>query len=83
MKKVVFAILLAISAEAGIFSTVSGMTMEEQKPLSSYTIDTAGVNPRVYEFTPKNDKDTLCVIVFGNATSGDGVSVPAMQCFKK
>ena len=69
------------SAQAGVFSTVSGMTMEEVEPLSSYTIDTAGVNPRVYEFVPKNDKTKLCIVVFGNADGG--VSIPAMQCFKR
>ena len=69
------------SAKAGVFSTVSGMAMEEVEPLSSYTIDTAGINPRIYEFVPKNDKTKLCVVVFGNADGG--VSIPAMQCFKR
>ena len=84
MKKIIFAIAILtiglVTAQAGIFSTVSGMTMEQKKPLSEYTIDTAGINPRVYEFIPKNDRTKLCVIVFGNS---EKAPVPAMQCFKK
>jgi len=72
---------LSVYGYAGLFSTVSGLTMKEIKPLSSYTLGTTGINPRVYEFTPQNDKSILCVVVFGN--SDNGTSVPAMQCFKK
>jgi len=80
INKLLLIVSISIYSYAGMFSTVSGMTMDEVKPLSSYTIDTAGFNPRVYEFIPKNDKTKLCVIVFGNA---DGVSIPAIQCFKR
>ena len=73
---------LSVYGYAGLYSTVSGLlTMKEIKPLSSYTLGTTGINPRVYEFTPQNDKSILCVVVFGN--SDNGTSVPAMQCFKK
>ena len=82
MKKVITLIILTLTiSQAGMFSTVSGMTMEEIKPNSSYTIDTAGINPRIYEFTPKANPDKICVVVFGNADGG--VSIPAMQCFDK
>jgi hypothetical protein len=81
MKKILLLVTtIGIYSYAGMFSTMSGMTMEEIKPLSSYTIDTAGINPRVYEFIPKNDKTKLCIVVFGNS---DKLSVPAMQCFER
>ena len=81
MKKLLLITFLSVLSYAGMFSTISGMAMDEVKPLASYTIDTAGVNPRVYEFIPKNDKTKLCIVVFGNADNG--VSIPAMQCFKR
>jgi hypothetical protein len=68
-------------SQAGMFSTISGMAMQEVKPDHSYTIDTAGLNPRVYEFTPKANPNKICVVVFGNSKSG--ISIPAMQCFDK
>ncbi len=83
MKKIcliILALIITTTLQAGMFSTVSGMTMKEVKPLSSYTIDTAGINPRVYEFVPQNDQTKLCVVVFSNADNS--TSVPAMQCFK-
>jgi hypothetical protein len=80
MKQILSIILLSVVSYAGMFSTVSGMVMDEKKPLASYTIDTAGINPRVYEFTPQNDKTKLCVVVFANSDRG---AIPAMQCFKK
>ena len=80
MKKILLILSLFLYSNAGVFSTMSGMAMKEIKPVASYTIDTAGINPRVYEFIPKNDTTKLCVIVFGNS---DKLSVPAMQCFKR
>jgi hypothetical protein len=66
-----------------IFSQVSGMTLPEIKADNVYTLDTAGINPRVYEFTPKGKPDYLCIIVFPNASGDNSTSVPVMQCLKK
>ena len=79
MKKIIFIIAIAISANAGMFSMVSGMSMKQIKPQASYTVDTAGINPRVYEFDTQV-KPTMHCIVF-MASSGK-MSAPTMQCHK-
>jgi hypothetical protein len=80
MKKLITALILfsATTASAGLFSTVSGMTMEEIKPKQAYTIDTAGVNPRIYQWQPLGLPDYMCIAIFSNSET----SIPAMQCFK-
>lgn len=83
MKKLLLSAILAVcatSASAGMFSTVSGMNMPEIKPSNGYTIDTAGFNPRIYEFTPKFDSNKICIIAF---SSSDGSSSSQMDCFDK
>jgi len=50
--------------------------MKEVKPKAAYTLDTAGYNPRVYEWTTKDGYK--CIAIFGN----DKAAV-SMQCFKK
>jgi hypothetical protein len=84
MRKLLIATIslaLATSASAGLFSTVSGMTMEEIKPQQSYTVDTAGINPRIYQFVPKGISDYICIAMFTNSTSKD-TAAPALQCVK-
>lgn len=82
MKKLILSVLATgLVAQAGVFSTISGMAMDERKPTYAYTIDTAGVNPRIYEFTPKSASNKICVAVF--ISNGAGGSAPALQCFDK
>jgi len=83
MKKLILLVgLISMSAYAGnLFSQISGMTWNEVKT-NKYTIDTVGINPRVYEFIPENAKDHLCVIVFPNSDGKHTAAIPAMQCFK-
>jgi len=84
LKKLVLVLLLgSLSAifAGNLFSQISGMTWDEVKT-NKYTIDTAGINPRVYEFIPENAKDHLCVIVFPNSDGKHTAAVPAMQCFR-
>ena len=74
--------VLATTAQAGnLFSQISGMSLDEQKT-NAYTIDTIGINPRVYEFIPKSAPDHLCIAMFPNSDGKHGAAVPAMQCFK-
>ena len=81
-KSLLLVAILAISASAGnLFSTISGMTMDEIKP-TSYTVDTAGLNPRVYQWTPVGLPNFVCVALFPNADGKSVAAVPAMQCFK-
>ena len=82
MKKLILAVTLGSQVFAGnFFSSVSGITMKEVKT-NAYTIDTAGINPRVYEFRPESNKHYLCVVIFPNSDGKHTAAVPAMQCFK-
>lgn len=72
--------LVALSAQAGMWSMVSGMAMKEIKPQAAYTVDTNGINPRIYEFDTKVEPIMHCVIM---VASSEGMAAPAMQCFKK
>ena len=71
-------LVLTISLNAGLFSTMQNLNMDEIKT-NGYTIDTAGYNPRIYEFTPKGDKSKLCILAFGNSSKGS----PTLFCFTK
>ena len=50
--------------------------MKEVKPKAEYTLDTAGYNPRVYEWVTSDGR--TCIAIFGN----DKAAV-ALQCDKK
>jgi len=80
MKKVLFSLatlcVAGVTLQAGTWSTLSGMSMKEVKPIAAYTIDSAGYNPRVYEW--KTSEGKTCIAIFGN----DKAAV-AMQCTKK
>ncbi len=80
MKKIILILLVALSANAGMFSMVSGMAMKEIKPQSSYTVDTAGINPRVYEFDTRVEPIMHCIVLMA---SSDKMTAPTMQCYKK
>ena len=71
--------IVVSSLHAGMFSMVSGMTMKQIKPQAAYTVDTAGINPRVYEFNTKVEPIMHCVVLIA---SSDKFSAPAMQCTK-
>ena len=80
MKKILLVMVMLFSiSHAGLYSTISGMNMDEVKPKAEYTIDTAGINPRVYEFYPKNLKNTICIVIFASSANGNTMS---MQCKK-
>jgi len=80
MKKLLIGILaLTVVANAGLWSTASGLAMKEKKADAEYTIDTSGFNPRVYEFTTADGKHK-CIVVFSSSNEN---SSPTMQCYKK
>ena len=78
MRYIMLMMILALTANAGLFSTISGMAMKEVKPKASYTIDTAGINPRVYEW--KTTEGKTCVAIFGSAAETSSV---AIHCFSQ
>ena len=53
--------------------------MKEIKHEASYTIDTAGVNPRIYEFDTKVAPIRHCIVLIA---SSDNMAAPTMQCYK-
>jgi len=86
MKKIVLFVLIITlgafgsPAFAGAWSMISGMAMPEIKPQAAYTIDTAGINPRIYEFDTKVEPIKHCVVL---VASSDKMAAPTMQCFNK
>jgi len=80
MKKIVLLVALALSANAGLYSMVTGMSMKEIKPSAAYTVDTNGINPRVYEFDTRVKPIRHCIVLIA---SSDKMAAPTMQCYKK
>ncbi len=78
MRKPILILLFGVFAYAGLFSSISGLNMKERKVDAAYTIDTAGINPRVYEFTTISNPKMKCIAIFGNS---DKTSAVALQCF--
>lgn len=79
IKKIILVALLAIVANAGVWTSVSGFATKEINPDATYTVDTIGQNPRVYEFTPKGNPTYVCIALF---TEG-AYKAPVMQCIPK
>ena len=79
MKKLAITLLLTSTMQAGLFSAVQGLGMQEVKPKVEYTIDTNGINPRVYEFIPQLAPNKICVLI---VLTGDEPS-STLQCFNK
>ena len=73
MKKiiVVLVMLLLISTPvfAGLFSTVATGDWPTEQVEVKYKLSTYGYDVRVYEWTPKYNKNVRCVFVAGNENS--------------
>lgn len=83
MKKLILLTLLSSYVFAGnFFSTLSGMNMPEVKPEEAYTVDTSGMNPRVYTWVQSlvDGRRIQCISLFPNASGEHSTAVPAMQC---
>jgi len=62
--------MLPLSASALGWNTLSGMGKESVEPKHEYKLNTSGNSPRVYEWTPKDNKNITCVFVAGTKSSG-------------
>ena len=81
MKKLfLFMFLLGTMLHAGFFSTAQGVLMDSEKADTEYTLDTNGINPRVYEFTPKANENMTCLYI---VISGKNEVATNLQCFIK
>jgi len=79
MKKILLIGLFSLSAYAGVFTSISGWTADKIQPDNYYTVDTAGENVRVYEWTPKGAKYIQCISMFTESSKKS----PNTQCFRK
>ncbi len=75
MKKLIFTILFASFSFAFNWNTIVGVFKKSVNTLA-YTIETSGVNPRVYEFDTQGYPRMHCVVIFRD----DPKTSPAMQC---
>jgi len=57
-------------ADALGWDTIAGMSKENVKPTHEYKLDTSGYSPRVYEWTPKDNKNITCVFVAAERKGG-------------
>ena len=57
-------------ADAIGWNTISGLGKESVEPRHEYKLNTSGNSPRVYEFTPKDNKNITCVFIAGTKSSG-------------
>jgi len=80
MNKILLAIVLVISANAGMFTTVTTLFDKQVKPDIQYTLDTAGLNVRSYVYTVPDSRPTQqCVIVFTESE----YKAPVQNCWTK
>ena len=75
-------ILIASTAQAGWIASVANSDLPEVKPESKYELDTYGFDVRIYEWTPKDNKNVRCVLAAGNENSS-GVACYEVQPSKK
>ena len=72
--------VLAVSANAGVFTTVATWNDVQVKPDARYTVDLAGQDTRHYVYTVQGSKPVMqCEIVFVDST----YKAPVKNCWKK
>ena len=77
MKKFIIGGLISISSlYGGVWTSVSGFGTKEINPDFTYTLDTIGQNPRVYEFDTQGYPKMHCVVIFRDDTK----TSPAIHC---
>lgn len=69
---VVMVVILAFysqKSEAGLFDSAMTSGWEDRKNDHKYKLESYGFDVRVYEWTPKDNKNVRCVFVAGNENS--------------
>ncbi len=77
MKKLIFFTILSSFTFAFNWNSLVGVFKKTVNTLS-YTIETSGINPRVYEFDTQGYPRMHCVVIFRD----DPKAAPAMQCIE-
>lgn len=83
MKKVVviagavlISVLGASVAQAGLFDSAATSGWPTIENVTKYKVSTYGYDVRVYEWTPKDNKNVRCVFVAGNENSSGVACYP-------
>jgi len=63
-------ILITKSAQAGLWENLSTSDWQVKQPTSTYKVEAAGWNLRVYEWTPQDNKNVRCVFAAGSKKGG-------------
>lgn len=61
--------ILIEPANAGLWDSMATSNMPTQDSEHRYKVETYGYNVRVYEWTPKDNKNVRCVFVAGSENS--------------
>jgi hypothetical protein len=77
MKRALIIVFAATFSFAFNWNTLVGVFKKTVNTLS-YTIETSGINPRVYEFDTQGYPRMHCVVIFRD----DPKTSPAMQCIE-
>jgi len=82
MKKSIAVIMAAIAlaatpVQAGLFDSMATSGWPNKVPEQKYTLDVYGFDVRVYEWTPKEDKNARCTAMFSQS------GPVGIQCWKK
>lgn len=68
-------VLFITPSEAGTWSLLKGSQLDDHVTDESYNLPVAGIDLRVYEWTPKGNPNVTCVAAFGTDNP------VGMQCF--
>lgn len=68
--------ILSLQANAGLFSSAITNSWDTKTPTGKYLLSTYGYDVRVYEWTPKDNKDVTCVFVAGQENSSGVACYP-------
>ena len=70
------ALISVAPAEAGVIDSIMNSGKEEIQSTDAYEMDVYGFDARIYEWTPKHNKNISCVFVASNKSSG-------VACYEK
>jgi len=81
LKKIIIFLIIAIiavTANAGLWTTIKGAGAPVLKPDAFYQLETVGQNVRVYEWTTQTEPRMKCTAMFVESNTKS----PQMQCIK-
>ena len=77
MKKIIFLLMLGIvTLNAGVYTSLTGLTMKSMPADKEWALDVVGEDVRVYEFVTKTAPHMKCVVIFSESSTKS----PVMEC---